>query len=174
MDNNVENRIFCDLEVEKKEIETIECQISDIKEKLLDRVPEHFSRRDIINAVFGSLILGTTFILKGGTVSTAVGLTTIHVGVITFVTFIVLFCEIYFIGYSRVKNKNQRRFGQFMTKRLFTLYFIAVAMSFALVYLLNLNHNPLVHNFREVMQVVILMAFPCAIGAAVPSLLKKY
>jgi uncharacterized membrane protein len=174
MQATTERRILTDLEEEKKEIETIEYQVAMIRERLLDRVPEHFSRRDIMNAVFGALTLGITFILKGAMVSTAVGLATVHMELITFVTFLVLFGEIYFIGYSRVKNKSQRRFGQFMTKRLFTLYFISVAMSFALVYLLNINHSPYVHSFQDVMRVVVLMAFPCAIGAAVPSLLKKY
>jgi len=174
MDDQIERKILTDLEDEKHEIEHIESQICLIKERLLDRVPDHFSRRDIINAVFGSLTLGITFILKGATVSTAVGLHTIHIVLIMAVTLLVLFCEIYFIGYSRVKNKSQRRFGQFMTKRLFALYGITLAMSWMLVYLLNLNHNPLVGSFSDVMRIVVLMSFPCAVGAAIPSLMKKY
>lgn len=174
MEAVAEQQILTDLEQEKKEIETIERQIFLIRERLLDRVPEHFSRRDVVNAIFGSLTLGLTFILKGMTVQTAVGLTSLHTVLITAVTVVVLISEIYFIGYSRVKNKSQRRFGQFMTKRLIALYSITVVVAVFLVYLLNLNHSAYVHSFHDVVKIVVLMAFPCAMGAAIPSLLKKY
>jgi uncharacterized membrane protein len=174
MEHKVERQILDDLEKEKKEIEAIETHVKCIKERLLDRVPEHFSKRDVINAMFGSLTLGITFILKGATVSTAIALTPVHMELITGMTLVVLFGEIYFIGYSRVKNKSQRRFGQFMTKRLVALYAISLFTSAMLVYLFNLNHNPAVASFYDVAKIVILMTFPCAIGAAVPSLLKKY
>lgn len=171
---NNDQQVLKELLEEKKEIALIEREILQMKERLLDRVPEHFSKRDIINAFFGSLTIGITFILKGGTVRTAVGLDLLHTMLVIASTLAILFIEIYFIGYSRVKNKNQRKFGQFMTKRLFALYGITVLTSFFLVYLLNLNHAESVASFEEVMKIVVVVAFPCAIGAAVPSLLKKY
>ncbi len=169
-----QKEVFKDISREKKEIEFIEQQIRLIEEKLLDRVPDHFGTRDAVNAFFGALIIGITFILKGATVSTAVGLDLLHTELIIGATLAILFIEIYFIGYSRVKNKSQRKLGQFMTKRLLSLYAITVLISFMLVYLMNLDHSPYVHSFMDVMKIVVVVAFPCSIGAAVPSLLKKY
>ncbi len=159
---------------EEKELAWIEENIRKIQERVLDRVPDHFNKRDIINAFFGSLTIGLTFILKGATVRTAVALDTLHVELVIAATLLVLIVEIYFIGYSRVKNKSQRKLGQFMTKRLFALYGITLATSFGLVYLLNLNHSEYVRSFYDVMKIVVIVAFPCAVGAAVPSLLRKY
>lgn len=174
MNDTVEHRICKDLEEEKHEIETIEHHIERIKERLLDRVPEHFSRRDVVNALFASLTIGVTFILKGATVKTAVDLDTVHAYLLVIVTVFVLFVEIYYIGYTRIKNKNQRRFGQFLLKRLTALYGIALLTSISLVYLFNLNASELVHSFTDVLKIVVLVAFPCAVGAAIPSILKKY
>jgi len=174
MQKEVENRLVEDLREEKQEIECIEREIHSLRERLLDRVPEHFSQRDMINAFFGSLTIGITFILKGATVRTAVGLDLFHTELVIFATLCILFVEIYFIGYSRVKNKTQRKFGQFMTKRLFALYGITVITSISLVYLLNLNNSEYVRSLEDVMKIVVVVAFPCAIGAAVPSLLRKF
>lgn len=171
---NKEDEIIQDLKDEKKEIEYIEAEIHQIRERLLDRIPEHFSKREMINAFFGSLTIGITFILKGATVRTAVGLDVFHTELVIAATLLILFVEIYFIGYSRVKDKNKRKLGQFMTKRLFALYSITVLVSFSLVYLLNLNNGEYVTSFMDVMKIVVVVSFPCAIGAAVPSLLKKY
>jgi len=171
---NVEEKLIKDVREEKKEIECIEHEIKMIRERLLDRVPERFSKRDLINAFFGSLTIGITFILKGATVRTAVGLDLFHTELVIASTLAILFIEIYFIGYSRVKNKCQRKLGQFMTKRLFALYGVVILTSIFLVYLLNLNQSEYVNSSMDVMKIVVVVAFPCAIGAAVPSLLKKF
>ena len=169
-----EDEIIKDLQEERVEIDCIETEIKKIRERLLDRVPEHYSKRDMINAFFGSLTIGITFILKGATVRTAVGLDVFHTELVIAATLMILFVEIYFIGYSRVKNKSQRKLGQFMTKRLFALYGITLLISISLVYLLNLNNSEYVTSFGDVLKIVVVVSFPCAIGAAVPSLLKKY
>ncbi|MBN2458422.1 DUF2391 family protein [Candidatus Woesearchaeota archaeon] len=174
MDTKFEFRVERDLKKEEKEIELIEKNISRINDKLLDKVPSRFSIRDVINAVFGSLIMGITFTLKGGTIMTAVNLHPCNIVVIVAATLLVLIAEIYFISYTRVRDKSSRRLGQFLTKRLFSLYGITLSVSFMLVYLFNLQNNYLVITFNDVLKLVILVSFPCAIGAAVPSLLKKY
>jgi len=174
METKLEFEIERDLKNEKKELDNIEKNIFRINEKLLDKVPGHFSRRDVINSVFGSLIMGITFILKGGTVSTAVNLSQIHIIILIFVTMLVLFAEIYFISYTRVRNKNRRNLGQFVAKRMLSLYIITLSVSFALIYLFNLQNHDLVGSFDNVVRLVFFVSFPCAVGAAVPSLLKKY
>jgi uncharacterized membrane protein len=170
----IDEEILKELREEKKELECLDLQVNHLRERLLDRVPEHFSKRDVVNAMFGSLTIGITFILKGATLNTALGLDIIHLELVLLATLLILFAEIYFIGYSRVKDKNSRRFGQFMTKRLIALYSITVMTSVFLVYLLNLNNNPAVHSTVDIAKIVVLVSFPCAIGAAVPSLLRKY
>ena len=164
-------------ELTKEEIEELRCIENDVnymKEKILEKRPSHFSKRDIINAFVGSLILGLTFILKGSLIKTAVNLKTFHIELIIGSTLAMLMIEIYFISYSRVKNKSERRLGQFMTKRLFTLYSITLIVSFYLIYILNLNNSEYIKNFLDVMKVAVVVAMPCAIGAAIPSLLKQY
>jgi uncharacterized membrane protein len=159
---------------EQQEIEHIEKNVDLITEKLLEKTPSHFSRRDVINALFGSLMFGITFILKGATVSTALRLTDFHVGLIIASTLLILSAEIYFIGYSRVKDKSTRKLGQFMAKRLCTLYLISCIVSLFLVYIFNVNTAAGVQGMEDIFRVVVLVAMPCAIGAAVPSLLKQY
>ena len=171
---DLQEKIIKEIHTEQKEIECIETNIEKIQRRLLYRIPHHFSIRDIVSAFFGALTIGITFILKGATVRTAVGLDSLHTIIIIIATLVVLFTEIYFIGYSRVRNKSQRKLGQFVTKRLFTLYTITILISFGLVYMLSLEKSEYVNQFSDVIKIVVLVAFPCGIGAAVPSLLQKY
>ena len=161
-----------ELEKERKEVKSIEKDIEKLEKKLLDKVPEPFSRKDIIAAFFGSLIIGITFILKGATLRTAAGLDTRHIVAIVLFTIAVLLLEIYYVSYIRVENKKKRPLGQFIAKRLFTLYLISIFASVLLVYMLGVNQ--LAETSNEVLKVVILMSMPCSIGAAIPTLLKKY
>ncbi len=165
-------KIEQELEKEGLEVKIIEKEIDRLEQKLLNKVPAPFSRRDIIAAFFGSLIIGLTFILKGATLKTASGLDTVHMVSIVIFTIAVLLLEIYYVSYVRVKNKKKRPLGQFMAKRFFTLYLIAIFASVILIYMLGINQ--LAEESIEVLKVVILMSMPCSIGAAIPTLLKKY
>ncbi len=156
----------------RKDLKRIEKKISALHEKILEKRPSHFRSRDIVNAVFASLVLGLVFVFKGSLFDIAIKLTTNHLVAIIITTLIILTAEIYFIGYSRVKRKKERRFCQFWLKRLVTLYIIAIVVSLFLVYLFGINY--LVHTNCEVFKVVITLSMPCAVGAAVPSLLKQY
>lgn len=156
----------------EKEIRKIESKISELHEKILQKRPSHFRARDIVNAFFASLIVGLVFIFKGSLFDVAIRLTNTHLITIVVVTLGILTAEIYFIGYSRVKRKRERRFCQFWLKRLVTLYVIAIIVSLFLVYLFNINN--LVHTSYDVLRIVVAVSMPCAVGAAVPSLLKQY
>lgn len=155
-----------------KEIKKIGSKISDLHEKILEKRPSHFKSRDIMNAFFASLILGLVFIFKGSLFDIAVKLSGTHLVAIVIATLIILTAEIYFIGYSRVKKKKERHFCQFWLKRLVTLYAIAILISLFLIYIFGINI--LVHTSYDVLRIVIALSMPCAIGAAVPSLLKQY
>jgi uncharacterized membrane protein len=155
-----------------KDLKRIERKITELHEKILEKRPSHFRIRDIVNAFFASLVVGLVFIFKGSLFDIAIKLTTNHLVAIVILTLVILTSEIYFIGYSRVKRKKERKFCQFWLKRLVTLYVIAIIISLFLVYLFGINY--LVHTNYEVLKVVVALSMPCAVGAAVPSLLKQY
>lgn len=160
------------LSKEEKEIKKIEHDIEILRLKLIERTPEHFSKKDLINEFFGALIIGLTFIFKGGLVRTVGVIGLDRIMMIVIITFVILIAEIYFIGYSRVKNRGKRRLGQFLTKRLFSLYLTSIIVATMLVYLFGINI--LAGSTYEALKVVIVLTMPCAVGAAIPSLLKKY
>lgn len=157
-----------------KDVKHIERQIDDLYEKIYEKRPGHWHYRDIINAFVGSLVLGLTFVFKGALIQVSLTLTNSHLFLIVLTTSLLLTFQIYFVGYSRVgtTERRKRRFGQFWAKRFFTLYLIAIIVSFALVYLFNMN--ALAGTIYNVLKIVIAVSMPCAIGAAVPSLLKQY
>ena len=161
-----------EFEREEKEVIEIKEMVRRMKEKVLDKNPSHFSRRDIINASFGSLIIGLAFVFKGAVAKVARNLDVLHIELIILSTFLILIAEIYFVGYSRVKEKTTRHFGEFMTKRLVTIYFVAIISSFFLIYIFNIDKN--LPTFFDVMKMVVLLSMPCSVGAAIPSLLKQY
>ncbi len=162
------------LKKEEREIGQIERDIELLRGKLIEKHPSHFSTRDIINTVFGALIIGLTFIMKGAVVPTAERLTPNHALLIVLSTVVILTSEIYWIGYSRVGSdeRRHRNFFQFWGKRLVTLYGIAIIVSIYLVYIFGVDR--FFADQQGVFNVVILLSMPCAVGAAIPHLLKKY
>lgn len=161
-----------ELKKEERELLEINRIVKRMKENMVDKTPSHFSKREIVNAIFGSIILGLTFIFKGAIMSTAKGLDWYHVQAIIFITFSVLAAEIYFIGYSRVKEKSKRHFGQFLTKRLVTLYGIAIMVTVSFIFLFNLNTS--LGTVDNIVRMTVLLSFPCSVGAAIPNLLQQY
>ena len=159
------------LDEEEKTLLEIKSVISNLKEKVIDKTPHKFSKKDIINSIFGSLTVGLTFVFKGAILRTVKTLNIIHIEFIILATFAILIAEIYFVAYSRVKEKSQRNFGEFMTKRLFTLYFVSILSSFFLIYIFNIDAQ--FANFKELMKLVIALSMACSVGAAIPSVLKR-
>ena len=51
--------IRCELVKEEKELSEIRTIVKRMKENIVDKTPGYFSMRDIINAFFGSIIMGT-------------------------------------------------------------------------------------------------------------------
>lgn len=158
----------------EKEGEKIERQIAALYEKLLEKRPSHFRKRDIANAFFASLLLGLVFMFKGSLIEISLNLTGKNLLVIVIATLAILTLQIYYVGYTRVsqKERRKRRFGQFWAKRLSTLYIIAIIVSLLLVYIYGINK--LVSSNYDILKIVIAVSMPCAVGAAIPSLLKQY
>ena len=156
-------------------IDDVKKGVDELKARLLVREPEDFSMRDFVSAFFGALLLGLTFAVKGLLIKVSSALDNTNLMLIIVSTLILLTAEIYFIGYSRVRKKSQRKFGQFWLKRLVVFYFVAVVTSVFLVYLFGLNTLPeITANGMGVLKLVILISLPCAIGAAIADLLNKY
>ena len=157
---------------EEKEIKKIEQDIEVLRARLIERVPEHFSKRDLAYEFFGAILIGLAFIFKGALIRTVSVLDTTRIMLIIIFTFLVLIAQIYFVGYIRVKHKERRHLGQFLTKRLFSLYLTSLIVAFSLVYLFGVNI--LAGNTYESLKLVVVLTMPCAIGAAIPSLLRQY
>ncbi len=95
-----------------------------------------------------------------------------HFYIMILLTFIFLTIGIYVIGYQRVVDKNRRRFGQFWLKRIFAFYLIGLLVAIGLSFLFGIQY--LVNDGHFVSRVIIIMSVPCAIGASLADLLKKY
>ena len=157
----------------KKEEELIQ-DIKTIKNKLISREPKPFGIRDIVHSIFGSLIFGLTFALKGLLVQVASILTTSQQILIVISTLVILTFEIYFIGYQKVRAKEERKFFQFWLKRLITFYLVAILVSFFVIYIYGIHNLPSIGNSKDLMKLVIVVSMPSAIGAGLADLAKRY
>jgi uncharacterized membrane protein len=163
----------------ERELENLEQQDTNIKndlenlhKELIEKAPELFSKRDLLRAFLGSLFLGFSVLFSSNLLNVAKILPERHVYVILFFTFIVLSSEIYFIGYSRVPDKDKRPFMQFWLKRLLAFYFVAFAVSFILMYIFGLIY--LIDTPAQFINAIIILTTPTAIGASIGDLIKKY
>lgn len=156
-------------------LDDIKKGVDELRDKLLVSEPAHFSKKDLIDAFFGALILGLTFAIKGLLIRVTQVLTITHIAVIVITTLLILSAEIYFIGYSRVTKKSERKLGQFWLKRLLAFYIIAIIVAVFLVYVFSLNMlTEIVQDSLGVIKLIAIISMPCAIGAATTDLLKKY
>lgn len=158
----------------EKEIEEIEQKIGALYDKIYEKRPSHFRKRDIVNAFFASLLFGLIFMFKGSLLEISLNLTAAHVFVIVILTAVILSLQIYYVGFTRIgpKEMGKRHFGQFWAKRFFTFYIIALAVPLMLIYIYDIN--TLVATNFDIVRIVVAVSMPCAIGAAIPSLLKQY
>ncbi len=157
---------------ERKDINNIEEDLKIMRKRLVEKEPPHFSKRDIINAFFGALIIGLTFVFKGALIDTISRISTYYLALIILSTLIILSVQLYFVEYTKVKDKEHRPIFQFLIKRLATLYLIALIVSVYLIYIFNIDHA--IGGFTNVFKLVIVISMPCSIGAAIPSLIKQY
>lgn len=169
---SVLSNLESEIRKEKKELDNIDKQVFELKEKLLEKRPEHFGKRDIVNAFFGALLVGITFVFKGNLIDIGIRMSLYHVIAIVIGTIFILTAQIYFIGYSRVINKKERPFGQFWVKRLSTLYGISIIVSLYLIYIFGIDQ--LLGNIPNLIKIAVIITMPSAIGAAIPSLIKQY
>jgi uncharacterized membrane protein len=166
------DQIKRELDVVKFETDLIKNDVEKMKDKLIDRTPEHFSHQDFIRAGIGALFLGFSALFSGNLINIAINIPEPHLYIIIFGTLLILTLEIYVVGYSRVVDKETRKFGQFWMKRITTFYLIAVFIAFILALTFGLQY--LVPSTIKFLSLVIVLSAPCAIGAAFGDLIKKY
>jgi len=150
----------------------IKKDLKKIKEELVDKTPEHFSQQDILRAFIGAMFLAFSVAFSGNILNIANKIPTVHLYLVTLFIIIILTAEIYYIGYSRVVDKQNRKFGQFWIKRLIVFYLTAFIVSFMIVYTFGIIY--LVNNGTEFFKLVLIVSGPASIGASISDLLKKY
>lgn len=153
-------------------IDKIAKDIELLKKEVLPKEPEHFSTRDIIHAFFGALVVGLTFMFKGSLIDNTLSLSWNNIFVIITTTIIIIALEVYFIGYTRVKNKKKRRPGQFVLKRLFAVYLITITVALFLTNIFGISS--IAGSASNIFKLVFVLSMPCGIGAALADLFKKY
>jgi uncharacterized membrane protein len=154
-------------------LEDIRKDVIAIKNHLIEKEPDKFSIGDLIDSFFGALILGLTFALKGLLIQIGSALTNANVIAIIITTVVILTAEIYFIGYKRVRVKKERPFGQFWLKRILAFYAVAFVVASLLVYIYGIPNLPGVTT-DSILRIIVAISMPCAIGAAIGDLLKRY
>ena len=133
--------------------------------------PEHFSSRDIVRSFFGAAFLGITFVFSKNLVELVPRLDNIRLWLIILSTLFILTLEIYYIGYQRVRDPK-RGFFQFWFKRVTTFYIVAITVSLYLSFIYGLT--TVFASPENIIKLVVAMSMPCAIGASITDLLKKY
>jgi len=161
-----------ELDVVKFETDLIKNDVERIKDKLIDHTPEHFSRQDFIRASIGALFLGFSVLFSGNLVNLSSKIPVAHLFIIVLGTILILTLEIYIIGYSRVNDRVTRKFGQFWVKRILSFYLTALIISIILAYTFGLQY--ILPSTESFIYLIIILSAPCAIGASLGDLLKKY
>jgi uncharacterized membrane protein len=161
----------CKLQELQVHIDSIKTEVDHLYNKLYVKEPKHFSSRDIVKSFFGALLIGFTFVFKGLLIDISMSLPWFNISLIILSTFILLGIEIYVIGYAKVQNKSERKLGQFIFKRLVTMYVISLFVSSFLLFIFGfvlLSGSP-----EQFVKLIFVVAMPCAVGSVIPSMLKK-
>jgi uncharacterized membrane protein len=154
------------------ENEEIKSDVENLKKELIEKTPEHFSKRDLLRSFLGSLFLGFSVLFSSNLLAVSQIIPTRNIYLIIAFTFIILSSEIYYIGYSRIADKSKRPFGQFWIKRLVAFYFVAFAVSFILLYIFGLIY--LISTPDHFLRAIIILTTPTAIGASIGDLINRY
>ena len=166
------NDLKRELDVVKFETDLIKSDVERIKDKLIDHTPEHFSRTDFIRASIGALFLGFSVLFSGNLMNIAEKMPIAHLPIILIGTIIILTLEIYIIGYSRVTDKHTRKFGQFWMKRIVSFYLVSIIITIVLAFTFGLQY--VAPTKESLLNMIVIISAPCAIGASLGDLLKKY
>lgn len=157
---------------EREELDVILSDVEHLRLGLIDRLPPRFTVRDVATAFLASIIIVLTFLFKGSVITISQNLTEKDLLLILISTAVLLTLQIYFIGYTRVTNKKERPFYEFWAKRFFSLYIISILVCVFFSYLYGIHR--IIPTTQGYIKFVVALTLPGAVGAAIPSLLKKY
>lgn len=153
------------------DLDAIHKEVDMLYEKLLIKRPEHFGYPDIFNALFAAGLF-SVLIFNILLIELALSMSIWHVAATIIATAIILTLEIYFISYSRVEEKNRRRFGQFWAKRFFTIYGVTMLICTMMIYIYNLD--AMAGGLHNVAKIAIATSFPASIAAGATALSKRF
>lgn len=137
----------------------------------MQKQPLHFKVRDVIHDFFAALIFGLTLIFKGNLVYMVEHMGQKHIIGVVVSTVIILTLIIYFAGYKGLADKTGGFFW-FWLERFIGHYAIALIVATYLVVLFayDLQAGSIIGAY----EMIVVLTMPCAIGAAVPNILKDY
>jgi uncharacterized membrane protein len=136
----------------------------------MKREPHHFSLRDFMKAMLGSLIMALTFIFKGSMLDFARNMQFSHMMTVIAATCVVVTIEIYFFSYRFVKNRLERPFSEFWAKRFFTIIISSFVMIWLIIHIYGINEyiTPI-----DEFKFIIAILMPASVAGAAIEILKK-
>ena len=157
-----------------KKIDKIEKDVETLKEALLEQRPDRFSAaKDIARSFFGALFIAATFVFTGTLFDVVKKMELYQTIIIITATILILFAEIYIIGWSRIKRLKEpgRNVFEFTVKRIAVAYLVSIIV--AAFYMIVLGFTRELSGM-QIFNFIVLVAMPCSIGAVVADLLRKY
>lgn len=132
--------------------------------------PHHFTFMDFLRALFGSFIIGLSFLFAGSMFYYASRMELQNVIMVILLTFIIVSAEIYALSYKFVKNRKERPFHEFWAKRFFTITISAFVSLYIVTYIYGFNNNM---TQVEMLKLISAVFLPASIGGAAIEVLKK-
>lgn len=131
--------------------------------------PAHFSVKDFLHALFGSFIIGLTFIFKGSMIEYAIRMELHNVIFVLLATCVIVTIEIYALSYKFVVHRKERPFCEFWAKRFFAITISAFVAVYLTIYLYGIDSSL---TNMEVLKLTSAVFLPAAITGAAVEILK--
>lgn len=132
--------------------------------------PAHFSMKDFLKALFGSFVVGITFLFKGSMLHYATQMRPINILAVVIVTCIVVTFEIYILSYKFVVHRRERPFYEFWAKRFFAIIGSSFVAVYLAIYIYGLNNYLASFDMFKLASAILM---PAAIAGAAMEMLKK-
>ena len=152
-------------------MQRIQKDIAAIKAAVVERRIERLSMRDVVLSFFGAFLFGLSSVFNGMLPTVVQQLSYVQIGLIIVATILVLIFEIYFIGWHHVKGERGRNVFEFTLKRLAITYLTSVLIATFLVTLFGFYD---ILSIENVIKMIFVLCMPCATGAVLADLVKKY
>lgn len=152
-------------------MQKIEKDIAAIKAAVVERRIERFSMHDVVLSFFGAFLFGLSSVFNGMLPVVVEHLSYTQVGLIIVATILVLVFEIYFIGWHHAGGEKGRNAFEFTLKRLAITYFASFLIATFLITLFGFYN---ILGLENVIKMIFVLCMPCATGAVLADVVKKY